>query len=88
MPDEQLQQQYLRACERQSLPPREDLTDDDMVAFVADFDRRMAKTWGYMHGEVFRPLPKTSLQGLNKMPPFYVELPDGRVRYIVEEPET
>lgn len=87
MPDEHLQQRYLRACEQQSVAPREDMTDDEILGFVEDFDRRMAKTWGYMAGSVFRPLPKTSLEGLNKMPPFYVELPDGRVRYIVEEPE-
>jgi hypothetical protein len=35
---------------------------------------------------VFRPLPKRPLELSGFTPPAYVELPDGRVRYVIEEP--
>lgn len=57
------------------------MSNDNPDPFVAE------RRWGYMVGEVFRPLPKAPLEmSGHTQPPFYVQLPDGRVRYVIEEP--
>jgi hypothetical protein len=46
------------------------------------------RPWGYMAGDVWRPLPKTPLllAGLGP-PPFSIILPTGQVRLIVHRPD-
>ncbi len=43
-------------------------------------------TWGYMDGDVFRPLPKQPLLLHGGTPPFDVTMWDGAVRHIIEDP--
>lgn len=53
-----------------------------------DDDRDDGRVWGYLDGEVFRPLPKGPML-LAEMgpPPFSVTMPDGRVREVIHDPQ-
>lgn len=52
-----------------------------------DSDHDDGRIWGYMDGDIFRPLPKRPmlLAGLGP-PPFSITMSDGRVRDIIHDP--